>query len=165
LIGWIPFLRGCISKQWEDAQDKWMVARATKWKRSSARWMQKLTVATWEVSWEMWDHRNSILHDPSHPWKKQEILHLNEQISTETLAYKASNFLPRDCRLFNHTAEHKIRHYSAQQKRQWIQSIEMSRVRKSQSTATPLSGSRILMRNWLLRIRAPTAAPLEPNVT
>jgi hypothetical protein len=166
LIGWVPFLRGCISRKWEDAQDKWMVARATKWKRSSARWMQKLTVATWEVSWEMWDHRNSILHDPLHPWRQQELSDLNEQISRETLAYEESGFLPKDRRLFNHSAEHKIKNYSVKQKRQWIRSIDMSRIRRNRSSA-PSSGSRILMRNWLLQIPPPTAAPIPvgPSIT
>ena len=125
--------------------------------------MQTLVVATWEVSWEMWDHRNKVLHDPAHPWKQRDIRNLNEWIEQETLGYEESSYLPKDRRLFCRTAENKIEHYSVAQKKQWIQSVEMARLRKIHA-ASAYSSSRILMRNWLLQ-GAPALAPVTATAT
>jgi hypothetical protein len=60
---------GRLSAAWTDAQDQWLVQISTRWKLSSARWAKNTVQGIWEILWDMWLHRNSVLHHPQHPWK------------------------------------------------------------------------------------------------
>jgi hypothetical protein len=160
LIGWDQFRRGRVSKKWEDAQELWLVSVSTKWKRSSALWLQRLIAAIWEMSFQIWEHRNSVLHHPLHPWKQAAIQDREQRIKDEFRNYSASQYLPSDRRLFLSSAAHMLQHHSAAHQEQWLESIAMARMRKTQTRYTSLSSSSRLMRNWLLQ-----EEPTEPTAT
>jgi hypothetical protein len=59
-IGWNNFFEGCITKDWEQAQDdyyKWCRSR-----KSARRWTTTLIQKLWNVPWDLWEHRNGIVH-------------------------------------------------------------------------------------------------------
>ena len=61
MIGWKQMMGGCVSLEWAKAQDiyfKWMGMRKT-----GKRWVVSLIKKLWEISWELWDDRNSVLHN------------------------------------------------------------------------------------------------------
>ena len=61
MIGWKQMMGGCVSLEWAKAQDiyfKWMGMR-----RTGKRWVVSLIKKLWEISWELWDDRNSVLHN------------------------------------------------------------------------------------------------------
>ena len=155
-LGWLQFLRGRVSKGWEDAQERWLVSITTKWKRSSARWMSKL-LKIWEVSFEMWEHRNRVLHNPSHPWNLKKTRDRDARITAEIAAYREPAYLKKDQRLFNHTAEHLLSNYSDEQKEQWLESVAVARMRKMGTRSKAMTSLRLLMQHWLV----PTAAQEE----
>jgi hypothetical protein len=159
LIGWDQFRRGRVSKKWEDAQELWLVAVSTKWKRSSALWLQRLLVAIWDMSFEVWEHRNSILHHPLHPWKQAVIRDRERRIKDEFRAYEPAQYLPSDRRLFLSSAKHMLQHHSVAQQEQWLESITMARMRRTQTRVTAMTSSRLLMRNWLIQVPAAEPAP------
>jgi hypothetical protein len=142
-------MRGRLSMLWEDAQEKWIIANATKYKRSSARWMTNTVKTVLEMTWEMWDHRNTVLHHPDHPRKRQRIQSLNDTIQEEFDNWRPAAFLVIDHRLFRSTAKHMIDEFSQEKKEQWIESVDMARLRCSQSKSQALSSSRLFMHNWL----------------
>jgi hypothetical protein len=149
-IGWVQFVRGRLAKQWEDAQEKWIISQSTKWKRSSTRWMEKLIRAVWELSQEMWEHRNGVRHHPSHPWNIKKLRDLDKSIQQEfNLFQDGSEFLPKDRRLFRSTAPHMIKEHSEEQKEQWLQSVDMARLRKMQTQVLAMTNSRLFMQNCL----------------
>jgi hypothetical protein len=60
-IGWHLAMWGYLSQHWVLA-----IAANSRLKEDSNKgdiWARKTTLQLWEFSWEMWDHRNSILHD------------------------------------------------------------------------------------------------------
>jgi hypothetical protein len=65
-IRWNQFLRGGLSHLWMDAQELWLVARTTRYKKSSLLWMSWTVEAALQISWEMWEHRNAVLHPHTH---------------------------------------------------------------------------------------------------
>ena len=147
-----------VTRGWEDAQEKWIVACSTRWKRSSARWMTKFLRAIWEVSWEIWQHRNKVLHHPSHPWRPQHTRDLDCRIEDDFSSFCEANYLPNDRRLFLSTAVHIQRNYSDAQEEQWLASVAMVKMRSSQTHDTSLTSSRLFMKNWLMQ-GIPTGAP------
>jgi hypothetical protein len=149
-IGWTQFLRGRLSKKWEDAQERWIIRCSTKWKRSSKLWLSKLVQATWEVAREMWVHRNSVLHHPSHPWKQRRVKELAARITTEFEEYEEVHFLPIDRRLFKSSAAHMLEHHSEGRQELWIQSVDMARLRMLQTTTLACTNSSLFMHNWLM---------------
>lgn len=60
-IGWQNFLEGRVSKKIQHAQQLHLDALSTR--RTGERWLAALIVKMWEVSWDLWDHRNGILHN------------------------------------------------------------------------------------------------------
>ena len=150
-IGWQQFLRGRLSKRWVDAQELWIIACSTKWKRSSSRWATKAVEATLEITWELWQHRNRVLHHPNHPWKQEKIKDINETIIREVSMYQECAYLEIDRHLFQHDAQHMVDNYSTAQKEQWVQSVCMARLRKTQTQELTMKSSRTLFENWLSR--------------
>ena len=163
LIGWAQFLRGRLSKKWKDAQELWIIAQSTKWKRSSGLWTEKLIRALWEVVWEMWEYRNSVRHHPLHPWNRKKQQDLDDSIQHEFDRYRDAEFLQVDRRLFRSTAKHMIEEHSTERKEQWIQSVEMARLRQLQTQLLATAASSLLMRNWLLRAPASDAEGETPG--
>ena len=66
-IGWTNFMLGRMSPEWAAAQQSyydWLGRRKT-----GRRWLVAITVKLLNLSWDMWDHHNKILHSSVHPWK------------------------------------------------------------------------------------------------
>ena len=59
-----------------------------------------------------------------------------------------------DRRLFTHTAEHLLTHYSVEQKEQWLESVAVARMRKSGARNKAMTSSRLLMQQWLVPLAA-----------
>jgi len=58
-IGWDRMLDGWLTRGWHDHQEKlWKHAKSRK---SSLWWTSALIQKLWDVSWDMWDHRNKEL--------------------------------------------------------------------------------------------------------
>ena len=61
IIGWRNLLRGFVSVEWANVQDKYY-----KWlglKRTGKRWVTMLIKKLWDVSWSQWEDRNGALHN------------------------------------------------------------------------------------------------------
>lgn len=116
--------------------------------------MSKLLRAIWEVSFEMWEHRNRVLHNPSHPWNQKKTRDRDARITAEVVGYREPAYLKKDRRLFNHTVEHLLNHYSDEQKEQWLESVAVARMRKTGVRSKSMTSSRLLMQHWLVPIAA-----------
>ena len=75
------------------------------------KWLSKLVQAIWEVSQEIWVHRNGVLHHPLHPWKLQKVKDRAARIEKEFDEYNDGQFLPRDRRLFRASAKHMLENH------------------------------------------------------
>ena len=67
-LGWKPFIYGRTAEQWQLAQEKWILRQHTRWKQSSRAWAKDLVLYLFQLIRSMWEHRNSILHNPNHKW-------------------------------------------------------------------------------------------------
>jgi len=60
LLGWDGIMDGWLGIEWRLQQEAYW----NQWKRqkSSKCWTSKLIKKLWNIAWDMWDHRNGILH-------------------------------------------------------------------------------------------------------
>jgi hypothetical protein len=78
VLGWRNMLEGFLVLTWQDTQRIYFSHIGSA--RSPKRWTIALIQKLWEVAWNMWEHRNGILHD-----KEQSIIlqSLHDMIRTE----------------------------------------------------------------------------------
>jgi len=124
-IGWDKLLDGWISQYWRNQQEKsWSQIQSRK---SSKRWTAALIQKLWDVSWDMWDHRNKELHSGGND--QQQILHsaVNDQISQ---AYDGgAQQLPRDALHLLRTPKETILQYPLESKQLWLKSVHTAQQR------------------------------------
>jgi hypothetical protein len=60
-LGWNQFMKGRIANNWAPLQAADFTRRRLR--NTGKTWSAGLTSAIWELAWQMWDHRNEILHN------------------------------------------------------------------------------------------------------
>ncbi len=119
VIGWDRFLDGWLAKSWRAHQEG--VWQNVKSRRSGRRWVAELIKKLWNVSWDMWAHRNGILHQS--PVARQDILEkqVNDQISA--LYVGSTQALPRDALGFLRKPKEHTLQLPLTMKQQWLESV------------------------------------------
>ena len=60
-IGWFAFLCGYITKELSSAQHRYF--RYTNRKKNGDTWAKQLSIKLWAITFNLWKHRNQVLHD------------------------------------------------------------------------------------------------------
>jgi hypothetical protein len=111
----------------------------------------------------MWEHRNGVLHHPDHPWKIKIAEDLDCSLMEAVESFRKTHYLPGDRRLFDVTSE-RLLQYSSTQKKQWLESVHMARMRKMQSSDQSMLNSRLFMQHWLTSAGAQAGSLEQPGV-
>jgi hypothetical protein len=150
-LGWYQALNGRLSTAWQDAQAMWIARQATRYKRSPTKWAGRAVLALLEISWQMWEHRNHIYHDPSHPWSLQRCQDTNHQIQLTLGAHEENAVLPKDRHLFSIPPEELTLHFSEADKLKWIASVTAaySRFHHHQAAANSRDPLQTSLASWL----------------
>jgi hypothetical protein len=121
-MGWQAFMEGSPAQGWRECQQRYYVF--TRSKKTGLRWLSALVRKIWQVSWDMWEHRNGILHDKE---KGQAAVEREARIRDEF--EEGCTELDRDARLLFRPGRTAVLQYKAAQQRAWIARIEMARER------------------------------------
>jgi len=155
-IGWDRLLNGWISQYWHNQQEKsWSQVQSRK---SSRRWTSALIQKLWDISWDMWDHRNKELHSGGH--NQQQILHsaVDDQISQ--VYDGGAQQLPRDALHLLRTPKETVLQYSLESKQLWLKLVHISQQRRRTHEFGKYHGEQRFMRTWLQ-----TAVPTSKSNT
>jgi hypothetical protein len=130
LIGWTNFMIGRMAHEWEVAQQcyyDWLGRRKT-----GRRWLVAITVKLLNLSWDMWDHRNKILHSSNHPWKLIKVRQADIQIEED---YKCGyrNLRQKDYKCLKPPL-HITKNLPIEIKLQWLESLCLARIRFDRDT-------------------------------
>jgi hypothetical protein len=146
LVGWQAFLEGGVLKEWAAKQQEYYDWLARK--NTGKRWTTTLIKKLWEISWNMWEHRNGELHNPASPATLREHARLDALITldygnTRRLCRKDRRWFRRPLAvLFTETLEYKS---------QWLESVKLARARYSRRHRQDLTIERTAMREYLRR--------------
>ncbi len=126
VIGWNQFLDGWLAQSWQVHQEG--VWQSAKSRQSSRRWVAELIKKLWNMSWDMWAHRNGILHQS--PVARQDILEKQANDQIHALYEGGMQALPRDAiGLLRKPKEHLLQ-LPLTTKQQWIELVKTAINRK-----------------------------------
>jgi hypothetical protein len=158
-IGWYPFLLGQVSHHWKEAQQAYYTTLARD--NTGKQWVKKLIIQLFNISWDLWEHRNGIKHSTLNPLKRREVQLYNDRITLE-FATGDRCLLPRDKRWLRGSLGNLLRKLTPEQKQQWLTSVANARLRWQRRRALHAStqaASRRFFRRWLH-----TLEPSPPEV-
>ena len=122
-IGVWNLLLGRVHKELEVQQDKHY--KSQKLRRSGKRWTVELIKKLQMVSWDMWDHRNGILHgNPDKHHRKDELSATNADIEKEWTR-GAEGLLAQDQFLFR--SKEAVEQRTLEKKWEWLTSVKVAR--------------------------------------
>ena len=124
-IKWHNFFKGHISKAWKTAQLKYFNEMFLV-PPSVDSWLKQIIHHIYNFSFEMWNHRNSIVHE-----KKEEFLNQKESTKLENQIIRSylegsQNVLPKHRYMFNDQLR-DILHMSVKEKQYWVLTVDASR--------------------------------------
>jgi hypothetical protein len=113
-IGWQSFLEGRPSVGWSEVQHRYYEFLDSR--RTGLRWLTALIQKLWDVAWDMWDHRNRVLHDQEHSVARDlQIQQITDEFATGSVGLAREAKLPQeDYNLFSNDCRPIKRHGSSE---------------------------------------------------
>jgi hypothetical protein len=145
---------GHVANQWHAVQQAYYTSLGLD--NTGRQWVRQLILQLFNISWDMWEHRNGIKYKTVTPAKIRELRMLNNRVKME-FDLGPRQLLPRDKRWFTHSIHTLTTTYTTVQKVQWLASVANARMRwtcRQDLHRASTDTSRRLLRNWL----APPAA-------
>ena len=138
-IGWQSFLEGYWSTQWRVKQQEHLETINSR--KSATLWISRAQRKIWEIAWQMWMHRNEILHNNGTTIHSHEMTALNGEIIKEMMTGQDS-LSNRFANLFKSNIQKRLAE-SFHLKRLWLTSVWTARdnqnTRASESRNTDAS--------------------------
>lgn len=158
-IGWYPLLMGHVSNHWRAVQQDYYNSLALD--NTGKQWVKQLLIQLFNISWDMWDHRNGIKHSALNPALLQEIQLLDSSMQTE-FEFGNRDLLSRDKRWFSKPCQTLIEKFTKVEKEQWLASVANARwqwTRRRETIRASYEASRRLFRNWITPAVLPPPNP------
>ena len=146
-VGWQAFLEGTPVKQWAEVQQcyyDWI-----KSKKSGERWLAAVIQKVWDVAWDLWEHRNSIVHAKD---SSAQLMKLQMEIKAEFEMGPAT--VTTDARILFRPGLDTILKGDEAQQTAWLIRIQRARVRFQERLAERQDSFRVertVMSRWLGR--------------
>jgi hypothetical protein len=143
-VGWQTMLEGMPVKGWEEVQQRYFVWR--KKRQTGKRWLAAIIRKLWDVAWDLWEHRNGILHDCDTNLAEQQLnseVAIEYELGPQTVTREARQlFWPRLTKLLLGPPAAK---------RAWLIRVRNSRIRflELATTRQSFSAERSRMIHWL----------------
>jgi hypothetical protein len=122
-LGWASFIEGYWSKEWRKCQSEYL--QRLKSQKSSLLWISRVQRKIWMIAWEMWEHRNTKLHNDGTTIHIYETDALNHEINQEWTT-GIDQLPPKYAHLFTGTKEDRLNE-NIHQKLMWLTSIWTAR--------------------------------------
>lgn len=153
-LGWNNFVFGRWHQLWASAQARYLQSLGLP--SGTRRWVTAIIYKLQMTAWDLWDHRNQILHAPGGPRETTEHSHLDTLIRGE-YHQGLAHISAMDRSLFQRPL-HQLLTSTLPTKRRWLQSAQLSRQRtltENQNARATLHRQQAFMRGWLVRPHAP----------
>ena len=141
-------LLGRISRQMTERQHARYILKKSR--RTGFRWTVALIKKLQGIAWDMWEHRNGILHnEPSRHHTKGDLAEADAAIAAEW-AIGDQGLLAQDRFLFRHKEE--VQNKTLQNKWEWLTAVITAREAAKADAAArdTYAPERRAIRNWLL---------------
>ena len=144
-LGWRCFLEGRVSVAWESHQEAYY--KSVRSRKSAKRWVVALILKLWDVAWDLWEHRNGIVHRGE---ESRIRLQLKQEI-TEEFGRPLTDFPPHTHKLFRPGLEEVLARSTSRQS-SWLTCVQSGRQRQDRLRREGRLGPaqmRRVMAQWL----------------
>ena len=143
-VGWQAMLEGMPVQGWEEVQQRYFVWR--KKRQTGKRWLVAIIKKLWDVAWDLWEHRNGILHDSDTNVAEQQ---LNFEVTVEY--NMGPQTVTREARQLFRPGLNKLLLLLPAAKRAWLIRVRNSRIQFAElaTTRQSFSAERSGMAHWL----------------
>ena len=119
MIGIYPFLCRFLSTEWVTLQTIHLTKTGSR--RCAKRWAAQLSEKLIEISFDMWNNCNKVLHKTDNNITEQHHNELNEKIQTIYSGLPNMQlFTATERCFFRHSTANKVQNLNIHRKRQWI---------------------------------------------
>jgi hypothetical protein len=106
-IGWRRFFEGWFAYSWAEMQQRYYnLLRSS---RTGRRWASAIVLKLWNIAWDMWEHRNGILHETENLVTRAMQTQLNAKVTRIYLNLSSQLLWHNDCHLVNLPLQELIR--------------------------------------------------------
>ena len=152
-IGWYNFQLGRVAIRMTEYQNDYY--RKQDSKKTGLRWTVALIHKLMATAWDMWEHRNAILHGTTNDYHtKRETAKADRTITKEFLKGK-KDILRRHKHLFR--SKRRVLNLNLTDKRRWLDSVKGARKawKHSQDSMPTYTGERTGINAWLSQVNPP----------
>ncbi len=146
-IGWQTFIEGWTAMEWESAQQDYYNFIMSR--RTGKHWMTALSRKLWLVAWDLWEHRNGILHAQTNTISDKKLQAVNRKVTVLFSKYQQILTATIEKYLFSVPLQQLLMkdfHY----KEEWINILEsVLQSKEVQISEGAMNRMRGVMRRWL----------------
>ena len=118
--GWQSAFEGCWHPEWAERQQHYYRVIGS-W-QTGRRWLIRIILKLWLTAWDLWEHRNGIIHDKSSKLKDEK---LHADIQREfSLGFQG---FPRSAIPQTQISVHQLLSFRTGQKHMWLRHIRAAR--------------------------------------
>jgi hypothetical protein len=142
-LGWNNLLKGFISPKWAQRQSDYYKKIGSK--RSGRTWAIALLKKLWGVSWDMWEHRNGVLHGTElTASERRESIALRADIAAERS--KGTVGLDPFAIGLSNISDVVVQKWRIPQQKKWLKTMKIAR---QPSVNSVITRQRTTLRLWL----------------
>ena len=118
LAGPNAFAEGCLVKEWEQQQAKYLESINSK--RTPGRWVKELIKKMWNICWDLWESRNAEVHQTTATRKEVLLAQLDREIQETKSLGILNDFLPRAEKQFFKQPIREVLKQTEYERRLWL---------------------------------------------
>lgn len=98
-IVWSRVLEGWLAKDWSEIQKRYY--QLIRSRKMGKRWVMALIRKLWETAWDLWEHRNGILHEQENTVTRSMGVQLNQRITRVYVQLSLTPLRFNDCHILS----------------------------------------------------------------
>jgi hypothetical protein len=130
MVGWRRFFEGWLVRSWAEKQQRYY--NLLRSGRTGRRWVCAIVLKLWNIAWDMWEHRNGILHEKENLVTQAMQAQLNAKVTRVYLALSSRLLWHNDHHLV-HLSLHDLIRKDSNYKATWL-SVAEPALREGRST-------------------------------
>ena len=131
-LGWQNFIQGFIPKEFKACQQQHLINIGSQ--KSDSLWIARMQNKIWLIAWDLWQHRNDILHGDGSRIHSRDYRATNNQVIAEWTTGPESLSTTLHGHLFRGSLRQRLSS-SISEKRQWLTSVWAARDNDNSASA------------------------------
>jgi hypothetical protein len=145
-LGCNLFFQGFVTQDWEQIQDSFY--NCIKSRRTGYRWLVAFIKKMWNIAWDLWEHRNGVLHSQQNDNSTTALRSLKVEIRKAYFSLSSRYIAPVDQHLL-HLSLVRLQQKEFSYLKEWLRQATVFLKADDHRRDTMMSRMRLNLRRWL----------------